>query len=393
MADVKISGLPASTVPLAGTEVLPIVQGGQTRQVSVNNLTAGKAVTASSVTATNLKTNPAAANLDISGSTVAAAGTDSDIDINVTPKGTGVLKTNNLNASLLTASKPVFTDVNKNLSSSGTLATDQGGTGLTSYSQGDLVYYNTGTTFTALAKNTSATRYLANTGTSNNPAWTQVNLSNGVTDTLPVANGGTNTSSAGITAFNNITGYTASGATGTTSTNLVFSTSPTITTPTVNTAGTQIATFNGYQNSVQNNSFQYDGRNEVASTSGTLTKFATVTAGNSMSCGRIIVDVIATNNDANQGYAAARSQRVIIFTKYGGNVFIVNQTEEFNQIGSANAGVISIALTTTAVTNGSNDIDLKATATATGAVGATNVSIVSQVTVITGIVANTLTMV
>ena len=46
MADVKISGLPASTTPLAGTEVLPIVQGGQTRQVSVANLTAGRSVSA-----------------------------------------------------------------------------------------------------------------------------------------------------------------------------------------------------------------------------------------------------------------------------------------------------------------------------------------------------------
>jgi len=52
---------------------------------------------------------------------------------------------------------------------------------------------------------------------------------------LPVANGGTNATSAGITAFNNITGYTASGATGTTSTNLVFSTSPTLVTPVLGT--------------------------------------------------------------------------------------------------------------------------------------------------------------
>jgi hypothetical protein len=52
MADVKISGLPASSVPLAGTEVLPIVQGGQTRQVSVNNLTTGKAVSATQYTST-----------------------------------------------------------------------------------------------------------------------------------------------------------------------------------------------------------------------------------------------------------------------------------------------------------------------------------------------------
>lgn len=63
-------------------------------------------------------------------------------------------------------------------------------------------------------------------------------LTSGVTGVLPVANGGTNASSASITAFNNITGYTSSGATGTTSTNLVFSTSPTITTPTINTSAT-----------------------------------------------------------------------------------------------------------------------------------------------------------
>lgn len=55
-------------------------------------------------------------------------------------------------------------------------------------------------------------------------------LTTGVTGVLPVANGGTNASSASITAFNNITGYTASGSTGTTSTNLVFSGSPTFTT-------------------------------------------------------------------------------------------------------------------------------------------------------------------
>ena len=103
MADTKISALPASTTPLAGTEVLPIVQSSSTKQVSVANLTAGRAVNA-------------------------------------------------LSLSLTTA--------------------------------------------------------------------------------LPVASGGTNATTASITSFNNITGYSASGATGTTSTNLVFSTSPSVTTPT-----------------------------------------------------------------------------------------------------------------------------------------------------------------
>ncbi len=44
MADLKISALTASTTPLAGTEVLPIVQSGATVKVSVANLTAGRAV-------------------------------------------------------------------------------------------------------------------------------------------------------------------------------------------------------------------------------------------------------------------------------------------------------------------------------------------------------------
>jgi hypothetical protein len=48
MADVKISALPASTTPLDGTEVLPIVQSGVTKQVSVANLTAGRSITGSS---------------------------------------------------------------------------------------------------------------------------------------------------------------------------------------------------------------------------------------------------------------------------------------------------------------------------------------------------------
>ena len=48
MADKKISALTGATTPLAGSEVLPIVQGGSTVKVSVDNLTAGKSVSATS---------------------------------------------------------------------------------------------------------------------------------------------------------------------------------------------------------------------------------------------------------------------------------------------------------------------------------------------------------
>lgn len=64
----------------------------------------------------------------------------------------------------------------------------QGGTGLTSASQGDLLYGSAANTYSLLAKNTTATRYVANTGASNNPAWAQVDLTNGVTGNLPVGN-------------------------------------------------------------------------------------------------------------------------------------------------------------------------------------------------------------
>ena len=50
MTNKKISALPSATTPLAGTEVLPIVQSGATDQVAVSDLTAGRSVSMSSAT-------------------------------------------------------------------------------------------------------------------------------------------------------------------------------------------------------------------------------------------------------------------------------------------------------------------------------------------------------
>ena len=53
MADTKISALTAATTPLAGTEVLPIVQSGATKKVSIADVTAGRSVSAASISASS----------------------------------------------------------------------------------------------------------------------------------------------------------------------------------------------------------------------------------------------------------------------------------------------------------------------------------------------------
>ena len=65
MADKKISALTGATTPLAGTEVLPIVQAGATVKVAISDVTAGRAVSALSYASTsgfNLNTSYTASN-------------------------------------------------------------------------------------------------------------------------------------------------------------------------------------------------------------------------------------------------------------------------------------------------------------------------------------------
>lgn len=114
------------------------------------------------------------------------------------------------------------------------LPATSGGTGQSSYAVGDLVYASTTTALSKLA-DVATGNALISGGVGVAPSYGKIGLTTHVSGVLPVANGGTNASAAGITAFNNITGYTAAGATGTTSTNLVFSTSPTLVAPVLGT--------------------------------------------------------------------------------------------------------------------------------------------------------------
>jgi hypothetical protein len=74
MADTKISALPASTTPLAGSEVLPIVQSSATKQVSVANLTVGRSVSVADLTvsANNVVPSTAAKGMNFTANTPAS---------------------------------------------------------------------------------------------------------------------------------------------------------------------------------------------------------------------------------------------------------------------------------------------------------------------------------
>jgi hypothetical protein len=77
MADKKISALTAATTPLAGTEVLPIVQGASTVKVSVADLTAGRSFNALGMTLTSTDAGATAAPLlDLYRDSASPAATD-----------------------------------------------------------------------------------------------------------------------------------------------------------------------------------------------------------------------------------------------------------------------------------------------------------------------------
>ena len=156
------------------------------------------------------------------------------------------LRGNGTNVALSTIQAADVPTLNQNTTGTasnvtGVVAAANGGTGQSSYAVGDIVYASTTTALSKLA-DVATGNALISGGVGVAPSYGKVGLTTHVSGVLPVANGGTNASAAGISAFNNITGYTAAGATGTTSTNLVFSTSPTLVTPNLGTPSAAVLT-------------------------------------------------------------------------------------------------------------------------------------------------------
>jgi hypothetical protein len=93
---------------------------------------------------------------------------------------------------------------------SGTLVAANGGTGQSSYTTGDLLYASGSTALSKLVGVPTGNALISG-GTATAPSWGKIGLTTHVTGTLPVANGGTNSSSASGTALDNITGFTGTG--------------------------------------------------------------------------------------------------------------------------------------------------------------------------------------
>jgi hypothetical protein len=174
MADLKISALPASSTPLAGTEVLPIVQSATTRQVSVANLTAGRAVSALSLTSTNDAT--------INGVTVGRGGGSVSLNTAVGANALAATSTGDSNAAFGASA------LASNLAGTGNTAT-----GFTSLRDNTSGNYNVASGYLALATNLSGAN---NVGIGYSVLSTATATSNNTAigyEALKVASGSTNT--------------------------------------------------------------------------------------------------------------------------------------------------------------------------------------------------------
>lgn len=173
--------------------------------------------------ATDINIGSGSGQVDFAGDVNVATGKGYEIN-NVSVLNSTTLGSSVVNSSLTTVGTIVTGTWNAT-----TIAVDKGGTGLTSYNAGDIIYASASSTLAKISSVETGNSLLSG-GVGSAPSWGKIGLATHVSGTLPVANGGT-----GVTT-----------STGTT--NVVLSDSPTLTgtpiapTASVDTNTTQIAT-------------------------------------------------------------------------------------------------------------------------------------------------------
>ncbi len=164
-----------SAVPSSG--ILTIAGGTNIGTVGVGStvtLNLDSSISLTTVNATTFDTNVAAAGLTLAGTTLSADGTDADININITSKGTGQVIIDDLQ---LTTK----------------LAITEGGTGASTFTDNGVLLGSGTSALSVTAEGATNQVLLGNTGAE--PTWGAVDLTTDITGTLPIANGGTSASS------------------------------------------------------------------------------------------------------------------------------------------------------------------------------------------------------
>ena len=226
MAYKKISQLGSAATPLAGTEVLPIVQGGVTVKVSAADITAGRAVSASSLTlgtALGVSSGGTGQTSYTNGQLLIGNTTGNTLTKATLTAGSGIAITNGAGSVTIAATGGVGTvtsvggtgtvngiTLTGTVTSAGdlTLGGTLSGVDLATQTTGTLSVSRGGTgatTLTGVVKGNGTSAFTAGT----------VALGSEVSGTLPVANGGTGQTSYtdGQLLIGNSTGNTLTKAT------------------------------------------------------------------------------------------------------------------------------------------------------------------------------------
>lgn len=196
MSTIKVTSMPNSGV-LDGTERVPIVQGGVTKQTTTLEI-AGLYSGGGSGTVTSVNLT-APSFISVGGVPITSSGT---IALSlVSQTANKVFAGPASGGSAAPSFRALVAD------DLPTVPATKGGTGLTAYTTGDIIYASSSTSMARLAGVATGNALLSG-GVGSAPSWGKIDLTTTVTGILPVANGGTGASSLGTLSRTNDTNVT-----------------------------------------------------------------------------------------------------------------------------------------------------------------------------------------